>query len=584
MCLRVLAGLALCLVSACAAPASWMHITIEGRSVENSTYLEASFLYQLQTLLGTQQSSPKVLDGVIVRRQGKELYIELDRVPPDKAALLRKISGEAPPLNDISMSEIAGYMHRHYYELTRPYASLQALLAEQSYRENANWLTIPVDSATFRRRRVLHINKDRIADALVSYFDHQLRLIYPEGTVIAADSFDLKGNFVEAEVLRKRNDSFWNFAVYDHDGTLIPATIAFNERGEVAPNLPGFHAPGACANCHRIDRLDFSGDPEPPMSAPVQGFFHRLPAHAAQIHLGPEYYNHQAFMELTEATGRQKDGVFGVYGSLLLSELVSRKRLGTLTADDRARYLRLQPFYSELLDSLDRIDSLTNSIGIGLIRIPAPAHSVMIGSLDSDPEHRADELRHELRYRGTLFLSMHQQTNAEFRRFRANHHSGSYQGRNLDGDDQPVVNVSYQDAKAFVAWLNQVPEERAAGRTYRLPNEEEWEYAVQGGDGRRFPWGNQYPAPDFAATFPNPFFLYDLASHAREWTSSIYGPYSDGRAYEVPNSSTLRVVRGSSWMDTSAEALRCARRTPTPADEHSPLVGLRIAADIPSLH
>ena len=275
--------------------------------------------------------------------------------------------------------------------------------------------------------------------------------------------------------------------------------------------------------------------------------------------------------------------MFGVYGSLLLSELVIRKRLGKLTKDDRTRYQRLLPDYSDLLEPLDRIDSFTNSIGTQFIRIPAPNHRVMIGSLDTDPEHRPDEQRHSLRRRGTFFLGMHQVTNAEFRRFRSNHHSGLHQKKHLDGDDQSVVDISYDDAQAFIAWLNQLPEERAAGRVYRLPNEEEWEYAAQGGDGRRFPWGEEWPPPGSAKQFPNPFLLYGLTGTAREWTGSIYGPYGEGHASEASNGSTLRVVRGSSSVDVSRRALRVACRIPTPPDDRSPFIGLRVAADVPSL-
>src|SRR5690349_10899095 len=64
---------------------AWLHIGLPNRTVHNSHYLAASFLYELQTFLGTEASSPKVLDGKIVRRQGKELYIDLDQVPAHKA-------------------------------------------------------------------------------------------------------------------------------------------------------------------------------------------------------------------------------------------------------------------------------------------------------------------------------------------------------------------------------------------------------------------------------------------------------------------------------------------------------------------
>lgn len=104
----------------------------------------------------------------------------------------------------MGLDEVQRYLQTHYYELTRPYASLQALWLDHPYRDNPDWLVVPVDSATFLRRRNLRINMDRITDALVSYFDHHDRVIYPEGTVIVAESMDKSGKFVEAEVLRKR--------------------------------------------------------------------------------------------------------------------------------------------------------------------------------------------------------------------------------------------------------------------------------------------------------------------------------------------------------------------------------------------
>jgi len=168
-----------------AVPTNWLHIALAGRTVHNSHYLAASFLYQLQTLLGTDASSPQVMQGRIIRRQGKELYIDLDQVPPERAAVLRQIAAQQQPAGEISLDEMGAYMAKRYYQLTRPYPTLQALLRDHPYRDNPNWLTVPVDSETFHRLRVLRINKDRIADALISYFDNNDRLIYPKGTVIA---------------------------------------------------------------------------------------------------------------------------------------------------------------------------------------------------------------------------------------------------------------------------------------------------------------------------------------------------------------------------------------------------------------
>lgn len=52
------------------------------------------------------------------------------------------------------------------------------------------------------------------------------------------------------------------------------------------------------------------------------------------------------------------------------------------------------------------------------------------------------------------------------------------------GDDHPVVCVSWDDAKVYAAWLA-----RKAGRTYRLLTEAEWEYAARSGSSTTRPWG-----------------------------------------------------------------------------------------------
>src|SRR5215469_4705713 len=137
-----------------AVPPSWLHIALAGRTVHNSHYLAAGFLYQLQTLLGTDASSPKVMQGKIVRRLGKELYIDLDQVPPEKAGVLRQIAAQKQPADEIGLDEMSAFMGKHYYEVTRPYATLQALIRDYPYRDNPNWLTVPVDSETFDPRHI----------------------------------------------------------------------------------------------------------------------------------------------------------------------------------------------------------------------------------------------------------------------------------------------------------------------------------------------------------------------------------------------------------------------------------------------
>jgi formylglycine-generating enzyme required for sulfatase activity len=585
-----------------------IHLQIPSQTVHNSHYLAAAFLYQLQTLLMDAPGPPSVMDGRIVVRDGKELYLDVSQCPAGKASLLAEIAAGEAPADQMTSQEIGSYMEKHYYELTQPYPDLEALRSAHPYRGNPNWLEVPIDSATFHRRRVLRINKDRIADALAAYFENNNRLIYPQGTVIVAESFAKQGRFSEAEVLTKRADTFWNFAVYDAQGRLTRQTVAFNEAGEPDEARQGFLVPESCALCHRIDRLDFSGDEQAPSRAPIRSFFHHLPARVPQIHLSAEYYDHMAFTELTEATARIKDSVFGVYGSLLLSELAGRRRLNTLTAEDRERYRRLQPYYPELLTSPDEADVVTNSIGMRLMRIPAPKPETMIGSLAEDPDRGPGEERRPAGFDHSFFMASTEVTNGQFRRFRPNHHSSSYKGVALDGDGLPAVEITYRDAEAFCEWLNTQPAERSSGFVYRMPTEEEWEYAARGGDDRKFPWGDQWPPPPEAGNFadeangkrfewpflegyrdadigaapagshfPNSYFLYDMAGNVYEWTSTPASSNSPSSANQA--NSRMRVMRGSSWADELPKVMRCAFRLPRPEDTKWVFLGFRVVAD-----
>ncbi len=106
-------------------------------------------------------------------------------------------------------------------------------------------------------------------------------------------------------------------------------------------------------------------------------------------------------------------------------------------------------------------------------------------------------------------------------------------------EDHPVVYVDLDDARAYARW---------AGK--RLPTEEEWQYAAQGTDGRKYPWGDQLEpgrcnTGDRGGTtavkaFPDgrsPFGCYDLCGNVWHWTES---ERSDGRT-------RFCLLRGGAW-------------------------------------
>ena len=173
--------------------------------------------------------------------------------------------------------------------------------------------------------------------------------------------------------------------------------------------------------------------------------------------------------------------------------------------------------------------------------------------------------------------------------------------------DQPVVCVSWNDAKKYAAWLAE-----NTGMPYRLPSESEWEYAARARSETKYHFGNdqaqlcvygnaadETPLPngntwsDKAAcrdgavyptrvgTYrPNAFGLYDMHGNVWEWTEdclnySYAGAPPDGSAWEYGDCAK-RVLRGGSWGD-GPSFLRAAFRIRVATGFRSDGCGFRVA-------
>jgi formylglycine-generating enzyme required for sulfatase activity len=127
--------------------------------------------------------------------------------------------------------------------------------------------------------------------------------------------------------------------------------------------------------------------------------------------------------------------------------------------------------------------------------------------------------------------------------------------------DHPVVNVSWEDAQGYLAWLN-----AQTGGGHRLPTEAEWEYAARGGqegsmDNFRYAGGNEldelgwYDQNSESKTHPvgqkrpNQLDLYDMSGNVWEWCADWYGPYEPGpqKNPKGPAEGDRAVLRGGSW-------------------------------------
>jgi formylglycine-generating enzyme required for sulfatase activity len=165
----------------------------------------------------------------------------------------------------------------------------------------------------------------------------------------------------------------------------------------------------------------------------------------------------------------------------------------------------------------------------------------------------------------------------------------------------PVIHMSFDLAKAYVAWLS-----RKTGKTYRLLTEAEWEYAARAGTTTTFAFGdslspgsanynastdgsgpseeNRQKTMPVGSFPPNAFGLHDMHGNVSEWVEDCFhNDYtakapSDGSAW-VEGNCTGRVLRGGSWEDSDAE-LRSAARVGEYRYNSSYVDGFRIARSL----
>lgn len=178
------------------------------------------------------------------------------------------------------------------------------------------------------------------------------------------------------------------------------------------------------------------------------------------------------------------------------------------------------------------------------------------------------------------------------------------------GDDHPVVNVTYNDALALARWLSEKEHQR-----YRLPTEAEWGYACRAGTRSRYHHGDDpqrlhtiansfdadsavnwprwkqfalgshdgwaFTAPVGSFT-PNAFGLYDMLGNTWEWVGDWYGEsyYAQSPPDDPPGpaSGRARVRRGGSWHTWSLYA-RCAFRNWNTPQTRYTLVGIRLVRE-----
>lgn len=241
--------------------------------------------------------------------------------------------------------------------------------------------------------------------------------------------------------------------------------------------------------------------------------------------------------------------------------------------------------------------------GEGPLMVVVPSGRFVMGSPPEEPQRVEREgPQHEVRIAEPFAMGVHAVTFDEYDYF------CDSTGRDKLGDqdwgraNRPVINVSWADAQAYCAWLNE-----QTGRPYRLPSEAEWEYACRAGTATPFHFGARISTDhanfDGRQTYngsaqgeyrkktvpvgsfpPNAFGLYDMHGNVWEWCQDAWhgnyeGAPADGSAWEAKGG-VSRVLRGGAWF-SFPRLCRAAYRYNAHPDGRLHSIGFRVCRGAP---
>jgi len=257
------------------------------------------------------------------------------------------------------------------------------------------------------------------------------------------------------------------------------------------------------------------------------------------------------------------------------------------------------------------LQSYTDSV-TGMEFVYVPKGCFQIGSPSGEDGRDEDEGPvHEVCIDG-FYLGKYEVTNAEYRKFKSSHNSKDYKGKSLNGDSQPAVYVSWDDAREYARWLT-----GKTGKNFRLPTEAEWEYGARGGTSTSRFWGDSpnsackysnvadktakrnwsdwtvhYCDDGYAVAAPvgsfnaNDFGLYDMLGNVWEWCNDWYGENYYGTSPRDnpvgPSSGKNRVFRGGGWFN-GPRGVRSAIRIRNSPDYRYFNLGFRLVLQADSI-
>ena len=255
-------------------------------------------------------------------------------------------------------------------------------------------------------------------------------------------------------------------------------------------------------------------------------------------------------------------------------------------------------FQRECLIFAQSPKEITNSIGMKLVLVPKG--TFIMGSPQTEEARNENETQHEVTISKDYYLGVTELTQGQYEKVMGTNpsHFQKQVIRKSDSSMFPVEQVSWEDAIEFCNKLSDLPEEKKAGRVYRLPTEAEWQYACRAGSKTAYSFGKSSKSlGDYAwikgnsndQTHPvgekkaNAWGLFDMHGNVYELCRDWYGEYPKGAVSDptvsdpvIPRDVAGRVSRGGFWGYVNANC-RSAYRNKFAQSIRSDAVGFRVA-------
>ncbi len=241
----------------------------------------------------------------------------------------------------------------------------------------------------------------------------------------------------------------------------------------------------------------------------------------------------------------------------------------------------------------------SNSIGMEFTSLPVGEFMMGLPDRGRDGDIPPESPPHRVRFDHPVVMARREVTQDQYERVigtNPSHHVKAVVGESWTSQF-PVESVTWEEAVAFCEKLSDLPDEKAAGRRYRLPTEAEWEYGCRAG--ARTPYAmptalaekplegdaaglrSNVPVSETGRWKPNGFGLYDMRGNVWEWCADWfdrdYYSRSPLTSPKGPPSGYLKVVRGGDWIYVGEG---CFINYPILAPwKSSPFIGFRVVCE-----